>query len=256
MVLSGVGWEHAPFSDKGVEIWSLNDTYLKGLPRVDRWFEQHKPADWYLYGETPVSCEIPHGMYPRPMDHKARLNTLNVPVYMQNVEPDIPRSVRYPLEDVEAVSGCAPLFDSSIAYMVGLALLEKAEWIGIYGANMAGPTEYARQRPNVQWLLGLAVGRGAKLSIGQPSTLLAPSHYYGYEPGPVVETDSLRNELVRVLNARESLVTEWLARDPMPGEREQVMRLDRQIVECHEEMARVGLTAAGVNTTQLALIGA
>ena len=260
VVLSGEGWDRAPFADPAIEIWTCNDMYELPLPRIDRLFELHAPEDWYCVAERVLSCDVPEGKFVRPLNHAARLTALSksIPVYMQQSYDDFPDAIRFPLEDVTNVCGHVPLFDSSLAFMVGFAILERIGWLGVFGANMAGPTEYARQRPNAQWLLGIAFGRGVRIAIGQPSTLLTVGHLYAYERGQVRPTDSLRERLTRVINARERIVEAWIRGDEgrdMVGDRKRVIDLDRELVAIHEEIARVGLDVAGMNTTQLALLG-
>lgn len=73
--------------------------------------------------------------------------------------------------------------ESSIAYMLDVAISRKPEAIGLYGVSMAGDEEYAYQRPNVAYLVGLARGRGIKVTIHPDSKLFAsqwPEGIYGH----------------------------------------------------------------------------
>ena len=71
---------------------------------------------------------------------------------------DIPNATAYPMEDVSAVVG--DYFNSSIAYMLGLAIVEKVDRIGIWGVDLNCDDEFAYQRPNAEYLIGFARGRG------------------------------------------------------------------------------------------------
>lgn len=75
----------------------------------------------------------------------------------------------YPFEEV--ASDVGDYWCSSIAYMLALAIHEGAEEIGVYGVNMAGDDEYSYQKPNCEYLIGLARGRGIKVHIPDVSPL-------------------------------------------------------------------------------------
>jgi hypothetical protein len=99
-------------------------------------------------------------------------------IYMAQAYEEVPRAERYPYEQVEEV--CGAYWESSIAYMVSLAITEGAEEIAIYGVNMRADEEYAYQRPNLEYLIGLAKGRGIKVHIPDCSPLMKFSGFDGY----------------------------------------------------------------------------
>jgi hypothetical protein len=76
----------------------------------------------------------------------------------------------YPFDQVAATTGA--YWNSSIAYMLALAIHEGAEEIAIYGVDMKGDDEYGYQKPNMEYLIGLAIGRGIKVTIPDASPLL------------------------------------------------------------------------------------
>jgi hypothetical protein len=242
ILLSGIGWDRAPFDDATVDVWTCNDEYRLHPPRISRHFELHRPEDWYLSDDVIPSADVPRGRYLRPCDHLDHLASLGVPIDMQEACADVPRSVPYPLAAVILAAGGVRLFDSSLAYMLGLCLLERPSWIGIYGANLSGP-EYQDQRPTAQWLLGLLVGGGADVYIEQPSTLLACTHLYAYEPAPRRIPDDVRRGLVKALNSREALVQTWIdGADPSGDERQRVTDLDAEIGAYYATLAQLGLS--------------
>ena len=53
------------------------------------------------------------------------------------------------------------------AYMLALAIYEGVDKVGIWGVDLHCDSEYSYQRPNMEYLIGLARGRGMKV-IGQP----------------------------------------------------------------------------------------
>jgi len=152
------------------------------LPVCDRYFEMH--AFWRNFRDNKEDAE----------EHWRFLAGLSVPVYMRQVEKDIPTSVEYPFD---AVGMCikqfnqgVPYLESSIAFMLGLAILEKADWVGVWGVDMGTTTEYFYQRPNMEYLIGLARGRGIKVVIPTACALMKPAHSlpYGVWEAPKKET--------------------------------------------------------------------
>ena len=130
-----------------------------GLPwdplghRYSRWFEMHDRSLWERRG--PEYLEL--------------LQTSEVPVYMQQHYDDIPASVAFPVEHVAEVIG-ADYFNSSIAYMLGLAILE-AQNIEIYGVDNHTDGEWFYERPCNEYLIGIARGRGLNVWIHPDSSL-------------------------------------------------------------------------------------
>ncbi len=158
---------HSPMGMREWEIWALG---WDPTPVVDRMFEIHKHWRHHLgVGSEDAAM------------HQRWLMGQKVPIYMREREDDIPTSVRYPLEEVTALVGKTrdglPYLESSIAYMMALAMLEG--WndpqnmrIGIWGVDLNPDTEYAYQKPNMEYLIGMARGRGIKVFIPAESALL------------------------------------------------------------------------------------
>jgi hypothetical protein len=57
------------------------------------------------------------------------------------------------------------------------------DWIGLYGIDLASDTEYGDQRPNTDYLIGVAQGKGIAIHLAEGSALLKADRLYGYEPG-------------------------------------------------------------------------
>lgn len=130
---------------EGVEMWGLPWHEGRWI-HFDRLFEMH---DISL-----LEKGRPHGYIDRLMD-------VDVPLYMQKDYFD--SAVRYPFEEVISVTG--DYFNSSIAYMLALAIAEGYEKIGLYGVDMKAEDEYFYQRPNIEYLIGLAKGRGIEIVL-------------------------------------------------------------------------------------------
>lgn len=202
--------EQTPFDDLSVEVWSLNELYGWMQPKLekvgrrwDRWFELH---DMQTITDS--------------VEDQAHLKWLQAqapdrPVYMQAAHPTIPASVAYPIEKMCRMFG--RYFTSSIGYMIALAMSEGRDeqmnvvdealaygWIGLYGIDLAADAEYGEQRPNTEYLLGLAQGKGITIQIAKGSALLKADRLYGFEPGlgdgPVGEAYDRKR--IRDLNAQ------------------------------------------------------
>lgn len=166
---SGTSRMSVPFHDKDYEIWGLNQLY-RHIPRADRWFDIHSNYDEHVVDGT---------------DHIGWITNAAIPVYLNEAHPEYPTSVRFPIEKTMAFFAQVGHFQfdyytSSIAYMLALAIMEGFETIAIYGVDMIAGTEYADQKPCVEYYLGYAAARGIKIELPANSALLRQQHRYGY----------------------------------------------------------------------------
>lgn len=195
----------APYDDPEYAIWGLNQLY-RFIPRATRWFEIHE--NWHEH--------VVEGT-----DHFGWLREAPIPTYMTECVPGIPNSVRYPLERVLALTNHQghtvglDYFTSTVAYMIGLALVEGYQHIDIYGVDLIAREEYRQQKPCLEYWIGVASGMGVEVGIPVQSALLKQSHRYGYEREP------------------RSLV--------------QLSELDRRVGELKERRHRLQIELAGVD---------
>ena len=183
----------APWDDPAVEIWGLNQLY-RHIPRETRHFDIHE--NWR---EDNVEGT----------DHPRWLAECGIPVYMTQVEPSIPTSVRFPLEDVIREVTGIDYFTSTVAFMLGLALYEKFEEIGIYGIDLIVGTEYDVQKACVEFLLGIAHARGVTVRIPPQCALLKQRWRYGYEREPAawpIKVTELAKRAAALANERNNLI--------------------------------------------------
>jgi hypothetical protein len=180
----------APYSDPEFEIWACNHVY-RFIPRGDVWFELHDHGELAVkYGENWE-------------EYRKWLTEQTIPIYMQDVYPEFPSSVRFPIEEVrekfayvETYVPGAPgttgpreerpraSFKSTLSYMLALALMEgNFKEIHIYGVDMIIDSEWGFQRSNLYWFMGIAEGMGVKLVIPEECALLkeAGCDLYAYE---------------------------------------------------------------------------
>lgn len=176
-----------PYNDPDTEVWGLNRGYMF-MRRYDRWFEMH--------GEN-----IYESQERRPGRHTEFLKAFPGPVYMHTARPDIPNSVAFPLKAIADDIGPfvhrlgrmdggkwvdtaqqrdttgEPYLSSSIAYEIALAIHERFDEIQLYGIDLNTESEYAWQKPGVEFLLGVAAGRGINVVLPDNCPLLKGTLY-------------------------------------------------------------------------------
>lgn len=198
----------APFNDPDWEIWGLA-WQASEMPRCDRAFEMHQPKDYKKdWGSGAV-----YDIFRKPD---------SIPLYMLNKLKEFPGSITYPIAKVAKVFNMGEngvskqYFCSSFAYMLGMAALEAAEEIAIYGCDLVCTGEWEMQRPNTEWMIGFLQGKGVKTSIASGSALLKANYVYGYETlpdeGPLT-TQIFMERLVRHQKIRdEAQMKRYIAR--------------------------------------------
>ena len=164
---SGLDWLHDGHA-VGCEVWGLNrggqifgpDT----MARFTRWFQIH-PFGGMM------------GRY-QSLEYLEWLKVCPIPLYMEVAIPTIPASLTYPFDEVVAAVGSNYFATNTIGYMLGLAILEGFKEIRLYGINMGdGDLGDRYARPSIEFLLGLAAGRGAKVWVPEESALLKGNLY-------------------------------------------------------------------------------
>ena len=141
--------KEAPFNTDW-KVWGL-PWHREFWPRFDRHFEMHELS---LIREHP---EV------RPKDYEERLKTLP-DLYMQEAYKYIPNAKQYPFH-------ICNYYNSSIAYMLAMAIYQKPDTIGLWGVDMKAGEEFFYQRPNCEYLLGMAIGNGIEVVVHDSSPL-------------------------------------------------------------------------------------
>lgn len=170
----------APYDDESWEIWAFS-SLRRPNPRITRWFEMHAPGDLatQLIRSTPVRRSF--------REYVRFLKALPCPIVMQKRWPQLPQSVEYPL--ARALSEFGRCFTSTASYMLAMAMLEGCDVIGVFGVHLTEATVYARQRPGVEYLLGMARQRGIEIVLPPGCPLRVPERpalpetdvLYGYD---------------------------------------------------------------------------
>lgn len=149
-----------------VEVWGMNEGH-SFMQRWDRWFQIH-PRDWSEERKRKAGIVAPPepDTFGRGQQHVQFLKALKVPLYMREVMPDFPTSVRYPYEEIPfRRDDGTPYITSSAAYMLALAVHEGADEIRLAGVEMKAGTEYVKQRPCFEFWIGVAKARGIKVVL-------------------------------------------------------------------------------------------
>ena len=148
-------------------MWCLNMGHgyfpAELMAKFTRWFQVHP---YY---------EMAPRQNPR-LGHLKWLREAAIPVYMEEVHPDIPTSIRYPYEDVCQTIG-GNYMTSEPAFMVALAIHEGFDLIKVYGVDMDCDREWAYERSCFEHLLGFAMGRGISVWLPEGCPMLKGSLY-------------------------------------------------------------------------------
>lgn len=159
--------DKAPFHDDAWEVWGLpwDDQYWA---YCDVLFEMHG-RNLFLHPDAD-----------RNPSYLVELQDAFQPIYMQEEHEDIPNSIAYPFEDV-ARDVCPAFlhdpeyFGSSPAYMIALAIHQRRPKIGVWGVEVSDDI-HDHQRPNLEYLLGVAVGRGIEIEVHGETQLFKLKH--------------------------------------------------------------------------------
>lgn len=157
----------APYEDKNFEIWGVSvATSYPDVKRLDLQFEMH--AEGYWKKDPNVA---------------KRLSETKVPIYMHQVFPEFPTSIRYPIEIVQQYR---KYFTNSIAYMLALAyhsfiMTNNPKHVAMFGVHMSAGEEYGEQRPCCEYWIGRMEGAGMDVEPSSGGALLMAPGLYGYE---------------------------------------------------------------------------
>lgn len=141
---------------EGYETWGL--AWDAERYEFDRVFEMH---DWDDLLRTYERL----GTYLEKLDAVDRL-------YMAGAY--LPNATVYPFDEVAESVG--DYWCSSIAYMLALAIHEQAEEILLAGVTASD--DYGYQRPNLEYLIGFARGRGIKVTTSLCEFVNPPDREY------------------------------------------------------------------------------
>lgn len=185
--MGAAGKELLPY-ENDVEMWGLNLGHMAGgTDKFTAWFQLH-----------PLSAIMSY--YYESEAHIEFLETFGKPVYLHDVSESIPTGIRYPFEDVCKTIGSNYFATNTLPYMVALAIHQGFEKIKIYGVNMGEldvGDSYAR--PSMEFVLGMAIGKGIEVWVPDDSALLKGNLYARTVMVPSTGIDMGINVLRRTL---------------------------------------------------------
>lgn len=190
----------APYDNPEWEIWILNTLgHLKEVPRWDRQFELH---------DIELTKDKQYG------DYYQWLSKQTKPIFLRDDPPaGFAGGVRFPLAEIQqhfATYAGRAYLTNTVSLMLALVIFEHQRGLtvaecGLWGINMAQhglakgqsaagwfTSEYARQRPSVEYWLGIAEAAGIKITIPDQSDILKSTCIYGYHT-----TDAAKKMMVR-----------------------------------------------------------
>ena len=175
--------EDAPYDDKTWEIWSIGRNVELGK-RITKLFELH--TQQVLEEAGSWKGLLPH------------LEKMGEGCILGHANPLLPKATPFPKDEIVALLG--NYFTSSIAWMIGYAILQKPDVIGLWGIDMMGDEEYLNQRPCCEYLLGIARGMNITLIKAPESPLLRADRLYAFEHTALsAGLNTMRGELKHAL---------------------------------------------------------
>lgn len=149
--------ELAPYEDPDYEIWLFNEAAMKPekYRRWDGLLQIHKPE---VYSSLDNWVNKDHWEWLQ-QDHGPDKR-----IFMQDVDPRVPNSVKYPLDEILSLVPYKYL-RSSPAMALALAIYLGYQHIALYGSELSSNTEYRYQAINYAFWIGFAHGRGIQLDM-------------------------------------------------------------------------------------------
>jgi len=200
----------APYKDTGeYEFWGVNNLFTcQDSSMFTRWFEIHQILCVNGRWERRGSREFRGLTIERYLEY---LQALNIPVYMQQVNPLVPNSVAFPWQGI--VDCLGTYFTNTISWQIALAICDGFKEIQIFGVDMSVDSEYHHQRPSCEYFLGVAAGKGIKIFLPDTSDLLKSRFLYGIHehmelPFRTRMADMVRNMEMRKAQAEQKMLLE------------------------------------------------
>jgi len=250
-------WKETPWNDTSLDIWTLNDAYMLGMPRIDVHFEQH-PLDMFVYRKHDqkvfTHADIPAGHYLRPEGHLEWLKKKaddSLVITKEAPPADWAHAMQYPREAMEKEfadflwvdkTWDRPYASSGPLWMMLLAISMGYKEIQIYGIHLATEREYVEQRPNFEGIIYYAIGKGIKIHLPKTAPICKGTHVYCYEKRYSQERDALRHH-VSVVDQKRAKVTSqllkrpwWKSRGPLEH---RMLELDADRAELASQLGRI-----------------
>ena len=175
--------DKGPWNDESYDLWVINEA------------PQHPWCKRYTASiniHRPETYHNPNGN--SYTDHWKWLQEEHgKPIWMQDIDPEVPDSVKFPLEEMiknfpaAKPNGEDPYFTSSPAYLLALGLYLGYKIIHVWGVDLSSNTEYTFQANCWRYWVGVAKGMlGNNFRIVEGGKHLFKSKLYGYHEDPRV----------------------------------------------------------------------
>lgn len=170
------GWQAAP---KDGICWGLNSHILKrpynvifDMHDIEEVFTDFRTENWKLV-KGPRRDLLPESI------KKCEENDVTIFSLGQNADR---MCVAYPIDKIKNYFG-SDYFGSGIPYMIALAIYQGFTEIDIWGVFLSVSDEYAYQKPSIEFWIGMAMGRGIKVTVHGMTRLLKNirDQLYGYQ---------------------------------------------------------------------------
>ena len=258
-------YKSTPWGEPDLDILSLNDAYvLPGFARASGWFDLHPIPEMVFRpkGERRVLPQhAPVGGYLRPEGHLDWLKSRDFPVFLHDCREagcaELPVEKRshapydfpawknaqpFPFKAIQAQYGA--YFSSTPAWMLAWMLLQGYNQIHIYGIHLATEWEYIHQRPNLEFLIGMALARGTQFVIPERSTLLRGKHQYAIEPKPGLDIEKCERRIMLLKHEGQQLQArlarlKWHQRGEAADIRARLTVLDLEVLDARQEAGRL-----------------
>lgn len=184
---------------EGIEIWGLNHAHAVFGPQVlskfTRWFQIHP------FQEMAARQLEQH-------QHVEWLAQAKIPVYLDEVRPEVPMSRAYPRTEVLKFLKMEDLdyLTSTVAYMLALALMEGFTTIRLLGIDLSTKEEYVRERPNFEFLLGIAHHMDVSIELPANCPILQGAPY---AKAAGISYDRIGDHLRKMREKRDKAMAEY-----------------------------------------------
>lgn len=206
---------YAPWNNPKIDLFGLNEelawaAWLNNKDPNQRWWKakEENVAGWYqIHNYDTFSRETNHN---DPLHFEWLKKEHPFPIFMQDVYPDIPSSVKFPIEEIQKefrTPDGKKYFTSSISYILCHLYMLGYKRIEIYGFEMASNTEYAFQRPNASWIAGRLRARGVDIYVPPISNFLS-GKVYAFEDNWVGWHQDMEVNRIKVVNDQTKLNAE------------------------------------------------
>lgn len=151
---------------KNVRVWAINHAFLICNHKVDRIFAMHDPREYDPEKKPDIEGDFTRGV-------KA-LNDSCAEIVTEEIQIALIRAVLYPHEWVETETG-DKFFVNSLAYALGLAVVEGVQKINLYGCDFNDTDNF--EIAGVQHWIGFCKGKGIEVTNTPISKLISEYRY-------------------------------------------------------------------------------